>query len=194
MKNVLLFLAQGFEEYEASVFTDVFGWSRVYGHTPVNLKTTGLRCEIKCTWNLIVKPELEFPEINADDFDALAIPGGFEDAGFYEDAFDERFLGLIREFDRQNKYIASVCVGALPVGKSGVLKGRTATTYDLEGIRRPQLAGFGVTIKDESIVIDDNIITSTGPSTAVDVAFTLLEKLTDIENVNIVKKYMRFKQ
>jgi len=25
-KKVLLFLSQGFEEYEASVFTDVIGW------------------------------------------------------------------------------------------------------------------------------------------------------------------------
>jgi 4-methyl-5(b-hydroxyethyl)-thiazole monophosphate biosynthesis len=28
MKSVLLFLPDGFEEYEASVFTDVIGWSR----------------------------------------------------------------------------------------------------------------------------------------------------------------------
>ncbi len=63
MKSVLLFLAQGFEEYEASVFTDVMGWSRLYGSTPVNLITTGLRKEIKCAWNFVVKPELEFDKI-----------------------------------------------------------------------------------------------------------------------------------
>jgi len=193
MKNVLLFLAQGFEEYEASVFTDVIGWSRVYGTNPVNLITTGLRDEIKCTWNLIVKPELEFSKTNADDYDALAIPGGFEKSGFYEDSYDERFLNLIREFDRQHKLIATVCVAALPVGKSGVLNNRNATTYDLlDGLRRKQLADFGAIVKDEKIVIDKNIITSTGPSTAIDVAFLLLEKLTNIENVKIVKKYMRF--
>ena len=28
-KKVLLLMAQGFEEYEASAFTDVLGWSRV---------------------------------------------------------------------------------------------------------------------------------------------------------------------
>jgi protein deglycase len=75
VKKVLLFLAQGFEEYEASVFTDVIGWSRIYGTSPVDLKTTGLRNEIKCTWNFIVKPELDFKEIHVDNYDALAIPG-----------------------------------------------------------------------------------------------------------------------
>jgi 4-methyl-5(b-hydroxyethyl)-thiazole monophosphate biosynthesis len=42
-KKVLLFLAQGFEEYEAGVFTDVFGWTRVFGKEPVGLITNGLR-------------------------------------------------------------------------------------------------------------------------------------------------------
>jgi len=193
MKRVLLFLAQGFEAYEASVFTDVIGWSRSFGIEPVDLVTTGLRSEIKCTWNLTVCPEIEFDKIDAMDFDALAIPGGFENAGFYEDAYDERFLNLIREFDKENKIIASICVAALTIGKSGVLTNRKATSYDLmDGLRRKQLADFGANVQDEMIVVDKNVITSTGPSTGLDVAFRLLEMLTDLENVNIVKKYMRF--
>jgi 4-methyl-5(b-hydroxyethyl)-thiazole monophosphate biosynthesis len=193
-KKVLLFLAQGFEEYEASVFTDVIGWSRIYGTEPVDLITTGLRREIKCTWNFIVRTEIDFDKIIVTEFDALAIPGGFEKAGFYEDAYDERFLDLIREFDKQGKIIASICVAALPVGKSGVLKKRKATTYDLlDGMRRKQLSDFGALIQDERIVVDKNIITSTGPATGLNVAFKLLEMLTNSENVDIVKKYMRFK-
>ncbi|MFO7669759.1 MAG: DJ-1/PfpI family protein [Bacteroidales bacterium] len=192
-KKVLLFLAQGFEEFEASVFTDVIGWSKIYGTEPVELITTGLRPEIKCTWNLVVRPEIDFDKIKINDFNALAIPGGFEKAGFYEDAYDERFLDIIRKFDNEQKIIASVCVGAMPIGKSGVLKNRNATTYDLlDGIRRKQLEDFGAKVQDERIVIDNNIITSTGPATGIDVAFKLLEMLTDIENVNSVKKYMRF--
>jgi 4-methyl-5(b-hydroxyethyl)-thiazole monophosphate biosynthesis len=192
-KKVLLFLAQGFEEYEAGVFTDVIGWSRVLGIEPVDMITTGLRPEIRCKWNFNVRPEVEFDKINTKDFDALAIPGGFEDAGFYEDTFDERFLNLIREFDKEGKIIAAVCAAALPVGKSGVLNGRNATTYDLsDGFRRKQLADFGVIVKDKHIVIDKNIITSTGPATGLDVSFKLLEMLTSLENVNAVKKHMRF--
>lgn len=193
MKRVLLFLAQGFEEYEAGVFTDVIGWSRVFGKEGVELVTTGLRSEITCTWNFTVRPQVEFKEIHAKDFDALAIPGGFESAGFYEDAYDERFLDLIREFDQANKIIAAICVAAMPLGKSGILTNRKATTYDLnEGVRRKQLAEFGADVQDEMIVEDGNIITSTGPSTGIAVAFRLLELLTSSENADVVKKYMRF--
>lgn len=193
MKKVLLFLAQGFEEYEASVFTDVLGWSRAHGTKPVDVVTTALRDDIKCTWNFMVKPQISFDKIRVEDFDALAIPGGFEEAGFYTDAFDDRFLNLIRQFDEAGKPIAAICVAALPLGKAGVLNKRSATTYDLmDGYRRTQLADFGVNVLDERIVVDNNVITSTGPATSLDVAFWLLEKLTNKENVNQVKKFMRF--
>ncbi|MBV5282440.1 MAG: DJ-1/PfpI family protein [Paludibacter sp.] len=192
-KKVLLFLAQGFEAYEASTFTDVFGWSRESGLESVDMITTALRPTIKCYWNLIVQPEMAFDQINVDDFDALAIPGGAGEAGFYEDAYDERFLDLIREFDKKGKCIASICVGALPIGKAGVLKNRNATTWDLnEGARRKQLADFGANVQDKQMVVDKNIITSTGPATSIDVAFQLLEMLTDIQNVNEIKRNMRF--
>jgi protein deglycase len=79
-KNVLLFLPKGFEEYEAAAFTDVMGWSRVFGLTPVSLVTAGLRPEVRCAWNFTVRPQLAFDEISLNDFDALAIPGGFEKA------------------------------------------------------------------------------------------------------------------
>ena len=192
-KRVLLFLAQGFEAYEASVFTDVFGWSREAGFEPVDLITTGLRPELNCYWNLIVKPEIPFEQIRVEDFDALAIPGGAPVAGFLEDVYDKRFLDLIREFNEKGKLIASICVAALPIGKSGVLKNRKATTWDLnDGVRRKQLAKFGATVLDKQLVVDKNIITSTGPATSLDVAFKLLELLTDIQNVNEIKRNMRF--
>lgn len=192
MKKVLLFLANGFEAVEASVFTDVIGWNKTDGDGTVELVTVGLRDKLKCTFNFTMIPEMLLSEVNIDDFDALAIPGGFEEAGFYEDAYHEDFLNVIREFDKAGKIIASICVGALPVGKSGILAGRNATTYN-SGIRQQQLAALGANVLgDERVVIDKNVITSYNPSTAFEVAFLLLETLTSKENCNNVKKLMGF--
>lgn len=194
MKKVLLLLANGFEAAEASVFTDVIGWNNLEGDKSTELVTVGKRDKLKCTFNFTVIPELQLSEVNINDFDALAIPGGFEEAGFYEDAYSEEFLSLIGEFDKAGKIIASICVAALPIGKSGVLTGRNATTYNLNsGIRQAQLSSFNVNVlPNEPIVIDKNIITSYNPSTAFDVAFILLEMLTTKENCNYVKKLMGF--
>lgn len=136
---------------------------------------------------------MHISDVDVNMFDALAIPGGFEEAGFYEDAFSDEFLALIQRFNQADKIIASICVGALPLGKSGVLKDRKGTTYHLNnGYRQKQLSRFGVELVNQPIVIDKNVITSYSPSTALDVSFTLLEMLTSTENCRNIKHLMGF--
>ncbi|MBD3165329.1 DJ-1 family protein [bacterium] len=194
MKQVLLILPRGFEELEAAAFTDVFGWSRAEGIEPVGLVTAGLRDKVRCTWNFTVLPEHRLQDIDLDSFDALALPGGFEEEGFYEDAFDERILETVRAFHHAGKWIAAVCVGALCLGRAGILEGKRATTYHLSGgHRRRQLAQYGANVVDERIVEDHRILTSTAPETALDVAFRLLERLTGPENTAVVRREMGYR-
>ncbi|EPY03844.1 DJ-1/PfpI family protein [Paenibacillus alvei TS-15] len=124
MKKVLLLLANGFEAVEASVFTDVLGWNKWEGDGATEVITVGLRNQLTCTWNFTVMPEKTVNDIQLDEFDALAIPGGFEEAGFYEDAFSAPFLQVIQHFYSNQKPIASICVASLALGKSGILKGK----------------------------------------------------------------------
>ncbi|ADQ78883.1 ThiJ/PfpI domain-containing protein [Paludibacter propionicigenes WB4] len=191
MKKVLLLLADGFETFEASVFIDVIGWNMEEGDGSTQLFTCGLKKEIKSSFNQRFIVDYVADEIDVNQFDALAIPGGFEVYGFYNDAYADKFLDIIRSFKAQNKIIASICVGALPVGKSGILKGLQATTYNSD-IRRKALAEFGVQVIHQPIVEDNNIITSWNPSTAVDVALLLLEHLTTKSNADSVRKLMGF--
>ena len=191
--KILLFLAKGFETMEFSVFVDVMGWARNDYNHDVQVVTCGFQKQVISTFNIPVIVDKTFDEINADDYDALAIPGGFEEFGFYEEAYDERFLNLIREFDLKGKIIATICVAALPVGKSGVLKNRKATTYHLrDAYRQKQLKEFHVNVVNEPIVVDRNIITSYCPETASGVAFKLLEMLTSKEQMEIIKVAMGF--
>lgn len=192
--KILLFLAKGFETMEFSVFVDVMGWARNDYQYDVTVVTCGFKKQVMSTFNIPIMVDKTIDEINVDDYDALAIPGGFEEFGFYEEAYDERFLNLIREFDSKEKIIATICVAALPVGKSGVLKNRKATTYHLrDAYRQKQLKEFDVNVVNEPIVVDRNIITSYCPETAPYVAFKLLEMLTSKAQAEIVKIAMGFK-
>lgn len=191
MKKVLLLLAEGFEVFEASVFIDVIGWNLIHGDTSTQLFTCGLRKEIKSSFDQKFIVDYLINDIEVNDFDALAIPGGFEVYGYYNDAYNDTFLDLIRKFRQNNKIIASICVGALPLGKSGVLNGKTGTTYDSE-VRREALKGFGVNVINQPIVMDDKIITSWNPFTAINVALLLLEHLTDKDNSEKVRELMGF--
>lgn len=191
--KVLLFLAKGFETMEFSVFVDVLGWARNDYHCYIDVITCGFSKTVLSTFNIPVIVDQLIDEIDVDDYDALAIPGGFEEFGFYEEAYDEKLLDLIRKFNEKRKIIATICVAALALGKSGVLKGRNATTYHLkEGYRQKQLAQFGVNVENTPIVVDDNVITSYCPETAAGVVFKLLELLTSSEQMQIVKEAMGF--
>ena len=191
--KTLVFLLKGFETMEFSVFVDVLGWARNDFGYDVPVVTGGFQEKVVSTFNIPVLVDKTIDAISVDDFDALAIPGGFEEFGFYEEAYDERFLNLIREFDARGKIIATICVAALPVGKSGVLTGRKATTYHLrDAYRQKQLKEFQVDVVNEPIVVDKNIITSYCPETAPGVAFKLLEMLTSTEEMEQVKQAMGF--
>ncbi|PLX15128.1 MAG: DJ-1 family protein [Salinivirgaceae bacterium] len=191
MKKILLLLAEGFEIYEASVFIDVMGWNYLEGDHSTELFTCGLRKEIKSSFDQNFITDFTVDEIDLNSFDALAIPGGFEEYRFYKDAYSEPFSRTIKHFTDAGKMVATICVGALPLAKTGVLKNKNATTYNSPK-RREALKDFGANVLHQPIVFEDNIITSWNPSTAVDVAFLLLEHLTSKENAENVRKLMGF--
>lgn len=193
--KILVFCAKGFETMEFSAFVDVFGWARNdYGYD-VQVDTCGFTKNVISTFGIPIIADKLLDEVIVEEYDALAVSGGFEEFGFYEEAYNKRFLELVREFDRQRKPIAAVCVGALPLGKSGILYGRRATTYHLkDAYRQKQLAEFGAVVMNERVVIDKNIITSYCPETAADVAFELLRQLVGFDKMKVVREAMGYER
>ncbi|PWG00429.1 DJ-1/PfpI family protein [Levilactobacillus bambusae] len=195
MTRSMLLLAEGFEALEASAFTDVFGWNRIEGDGSSGLDIVGLRPEIKATWNYKITVDHILAEVNVADYDALLIPGGFEEGNFYQDAFSPEFSEVIQQFNQAHKLIATICVGALTLGKAGILNGVKATTYTYGGMisaRQRQLANFGAELLQQPIVESDNLITSWNPSTAVPVALRALARLTSEENAAEIGKRMGY--
>lgn len=220
--KVLILALNGFEMLEFSAFADVLGWAKLEGGLDIEYDTAGFAREVRSTFGVPVTVDRVFWRRGAgvcspisvcvEDYDALAIPGGFEEYGYYDEAYRGDTAGLIRAFHKAGKPIASICVGALALGNSGILEGRKATTYapgnsdrqshsdqqinnhrQIYSHRQEQLAEFGAEVlADEPIVVDGNLITSCGPSTATGVAFRLLEMLTDRESTEKVKALMGF--
>ncbi len=204
--RVMILALSGFEMLEFSAFADVLGWAKLEGGLDIEYDTAGFSREVQSTFDVPVRVDRVLwrrgagvccpVDICEGDYDALAIPGGFEEYGFYEDAYKDETTMLIRAFHKAGKPIATICVGALALGNAGVLEGRKATTYGLSGgHRQRQLAEFGADVQaDADIVVDNNLITSCGPSTATGVAFKLLEMLTDEASAAKVKKLMGFEE
>jgi protein deglycase len=146
-----------------------------------------------CTFGVRVRADHRCADIHAANFDGLAIPGGFESFNFYADAYSAVVQNLIGQFVALDKPVAAVCVGALPLAKTGCLAGRRATTYHLmDGLRRKQLADLGAVVVDEMVVEDGPFITSTSPATAMEVAFRLLARVSGTENAAAIRNLMGF--
>lgn len=178
-KRVLLLLPAGFEVMEASCFTETIGWADIYGPGGFEQLSVGLRSPLSTTFGFSVNPEALLDEVDLERFDALAMPGGFAEAGYYEDAMSEPVLQVIRRFAARQAPIAAVCVASLALGAAGVLRGRHATTYHQPGgKRKAELERYGALFRDAPVVVDGAFITSTGPGTAIEVALELVAALS----------------
>lgn len=191
--KVLLFLTKGFETLEASPFIDSIGWAKTACKNNIELETCGFHKKVVSSFGLTVEVDKTIDKVRVGDYEALAIPGGFGSFGFYEEAYDLKLLNLIRDFHKENKVIATVCVAAFCVAKTGLLNGKKATTYPLQGgVRHKELSTYGVEVINAPMVMDDDIITSSCPQSAPDVAFHLLELLLGRAKMKEVKKAMGY--
>jgi len=194
--KILLFLAEGFEDLEAVSVLDVMGWTEYREWIPsIEVATTGFHPEVRSRFGLTVKPDIPFEDIRSSDYAALAIPGGFHSHGF-DEAYDDRLRVLSREIHGQGGWLATFCVGVLPVAEAGLLKDKQAVTYpysrnhDNSG----HLQKLGAIIKDTLIAIDDHIISCKGPGASLQVAFHLLEALIGPTYSDEVQRLMCFSQ
>jgi len=96
-------------------------------------------------------------EINAADYDALLIPGGFSPDQLRA---DERFVDLVKTFLLADKSVFAICHGPQLFMQTGLVKGRTLTSFKTV---QPDLYYAGGIVKDEAVIIDRHLITSRTP-------------------------------
>ncbi len=193
--NILLFLAQGFEDLEAIAVLDVFAWTRYREHIrKAAVTTTGFHEIVTSRCGLPFKSDIMFQDINPEDYQALVLPGGFHSQGF-DEAYNARIHELAREVHLKGGYIATMCVGILPIADAGLLKGKRATTYPYSQNHNnlARLKTNGAIVVDEPVVMDDRIISCGGPGSALEVAFLLMECLMGSKTTQEVRKFMMYK-
>ena len=200
MKKIAIFLFEGAELFEIASFTDIFGWNNVVGlkeFRDIKVETISYKESIKCTWGGELKVEKIITEDNVEDFfdyDVIVIPGGFGKANFFKEKDNKIFKKLIKYFSENNKIIIAICSAVINLLETTYIKNKRLTTYLLDNKRYfNQLKNYNIIPVEEEIVIDDNLLTCSGPGNALELAFKLLEKLTSKENLKTVKENMFLK-
>jgi protease I len=110
-------------------------------------------------WGDRVAVDLPLEEANADDYDALLIPGGVINPDHLR--MDRDAVAFVRSFFEAEKPVAAICHGPIMLIEAGVLVDRHLTSW-------PSIAtdirNAGGHWSDEEVVVDRGLVTSRRPS------------------------------
>ena len=183
MAKIILAILNGFEEIEAISIIDVC--------RRANIEVTIAAVEDLTTigaHNIKIQADCKIEDISSDDFDMIVLPGGLPNAFTLAD--NEKVQSLLKEFKLKNKKIGAICAAPYALHKADVLNENFTCYPSFEN--KIKIDGYH---KNDAIVIDNNVITSQGPATAMIFALEIVNILcseeiyTEVKNGLLVKDY-----
>jgi protease I len=112
----------------------------------------------KKDWGRPADVDLKLADAKESDYDVLVIPGGVMNPDKLR--VDEDAMKIVKAFLASGKIVAAVCHGPWLLVQADALKGRQATSY--KSIRK-DMENAGAKWIDETVVVDNGIITSRHP-------------------------------
>jgi len=181
MAKAAVILAEGFEEIEAVTVIDILR------RADLDVRIAGLQ-EGLCEGGhgIFIETDCTVEDISVDDCDMIILPGG--GAGARRIAEDRTVDSLLREFAKETKYVAAICAAPFVLAEKGILNGCMATSYP----SFKEEVETDCEYHEAVVVVDENIITSRGPATAAEFAFTLVELLLEEDTAENLREAMLF--
>ncbi|MGE4268103.1 MAG: DJ-1 family glyoxalase III [Deferribacterales bacterium] len=183
MKKVLVILADGFEEIEAVTVVDILRRAEI--DTVTCALKEGL---VESARGVRVQADTEIIKIDANDYDMIVLPGGLLGAKNIDE--NEQVRYIVEKYNREERFIAAICAAPYMLAKSGLIKDCMMTCYPTYKGIVEQLCDYQVA----EVVVDEHIITSRGPATAPEFAFTLVELLKSEAAAQKLREAMLYDQ
>jgi protease I len=178
--RVLIVATDGFEEWE------LFGPRQILQQRGAEVVLASLKADpIQATVHddpgKTIRPDLTIDQVNADDFDALILPGGVRNPDQLR--VHGNVIALIRRFAEQAKPIGAICHGPWLLVEADLVRGCTVTSWPSI---RTDLRNAGGNVVDEKAVTDGNIVTSRNPDDVepfTDALIDLIEQQPEVEEI-----------
>lgn len=156
-RNIAILTENGFEEVELTSPKAALeeAGAKVYIISPQRDKVRAMKDH---QWSVELPVDRHISEANADDYDALVLPGGV----FNPDQLrmNEQAIHFIKSFFNDRKPVAAICHGPQSLITAGVAEGRTLTSYPSIKI---DLINAGANWVDQEVVVDHGLVTSRNP-------------------------------
>ena len=124
----------------------------------VSLQTGEIKGWNHTNWGASIDVDLTVDEANADDFDALQLPGGVMNPDKLR--MNEQAVNFIKAFFDAGKPVGAICHAPWTLIEAGVVRGKTVTSW---ASLRTDLENAGATWIDEEVVTDNGLVTSRKP-------------------------------
>ncbi|MEM5836520.1 MAG: DJ-1/PfpI family protein [Candidatus Aenigmatarchaeota archaeon] len=174
--KILVLLADGFEEIEAITVIDVLR------RAGIEVDSVGLTGGwVTGSHNIKVMADKKISEVDIEKYDGIVLPGGSK--GVENLLKSSKVKEFLEKANEKNKLIAAICAAPLVLAKYHILDKRRATIY-------PGMEKEIPYPRDEKVVVDENVITSQAPGTALLFALAIVEKLLGKEKVLEIKKQL----
>ena len=163
---IAIFYADGFEEGEAIVPTDMLR------RAGLEVKTVSITDSntVVGSHNITVETDLIWDEFNAEEYDALILPGGLRGT---ENLTNFTPLGeALKAHNTAGKYCCAICAAPSILGKLGILSGKKYTCYP--GFESDS---FGGEYQDNYVTHDGNVITARAMGASVEFAREIIKTL-----------------
>jgi 4-methyl-5(b-hydroxyethyl)-thiazole monophosphate biosynthesis len=178
MSKVLVPLADGFEEIEAMSIIDVLsrGGVDVVVAGLEKREVEGSNTRLKFIAHTVLD------EVDVSTLDMVVLPGGLP--GSEHLAKSQKVKSIIKELHDANKPVGAICAAPWALKEAGVLEGKKHTNYP--GFESH--TGVEGYIDDQKVVIDDKVVTSRGPGTAICFALEIVKMLQGEETYAQLKE------
>jgi len=179
--RVLIVATDGFEEWELFGPREILQ-KRGAEVVLASLKRDPIQATVHDDPGKTIRPDLTVDDANADDFDALILPGGVRNPDQLR--IHGNVIELIKAFNEQGKPIGAICHGPWLLVEADLLRGRTATSWPSI---RTDLRNAGAKVVDEAAVTDGKIVTSRNPNDVEAFTNALVDLIEDIPEVEEIR-------
>jgi protease I len=156
--KVAIVVADGFEESEFKVPYDALIEA---GASPeiISIKEGKVKSWTEKNWGKEYIVDKSIDDVSSDEYDALVLPGGVINPDQLR--VNEKIIAFVKSFLEEGKPVSAICHGPWTLIETGLLKGRTVTSY--KSIKT-DLINAGVNWVDREVVVDNGLVTSRKPA------------------------------
>ncbi len=112
--------------------------------------------ELKGKRGYSLKADIDYDEVNPDDFDILVIPGGKSPERV---RLQKKAVDIVKHFFNENKPVAIICHGVQVLISAGVVKGKKIACW--YGVKDDLIVAGGEFV--DGVSVDGNIVSARHP-------------------------------